>query len=57
MPENFLTHTEDDGGGGRALVDLDHGEDLRHLALHRPRVENRDEVSRIPLTPVQCSLY
>ena len=34
-----LTYTEDDGGGGRALVDLDHGEDLRHLAIAGPGIE------------------
>ena len=28
-----LAYTEDDGRGGRALVDLDHGEDLRHLTI------------------------
>ena len=36
ISEREYRHDEDPGGG-RHLVHLDHGEDLRHLALYRPR--------------------
>ena len=32
-----------DRGGGRHPGHLDHGEDLRHLALHRPRVDGQED--------------
>ena len=34
-----ITYAEDDGGCGGELGDLDHGEDLGHLAVTRARVE------------------
>ena len=34
-----ITYAEDDGGCGGELGDLDHGEDLGHLAVARARVE------------------
>ena len=33
------TYTEDDGGGRGGAVDLDHGEDFRHLTIARPGIE------------------
>ena len=34
-----ITYAEDDGGCGGELGDLDHGENLGHLAVARARVE------------------
>ena len=39
MPAAGSTHHDEDGGGRCGLVHLDHGQDLRHLSVDRPGVE------------------
>ena len=46
---------DEDPGGGRHLVHLDLGEDLRHLALHSPRVKQPGRGQQDPVNP--CSVF
>ena len=46
---------DEDPRGGRHPGHLDHGEDLRHLALHRPRVEQPRRGQEDPID--SCSVF
>ena len=53
----MVAYTEDDGGGGRTLVDLDHGEDLRHLSIAGSGIEQARGGQQYPVNTLCYILW